>query len=154
MNKVKNSFWIRSMMMQKLVALLILLFGSSTKSEDLTGKVFTFPSDPPTAAKRREFTPVFKKFKAVGFKPFLVYPATLKVEYKGSQLTFKSPIDAENFLQTAEVNPLDAPVDTGNPYQPLDTYANALRAKPSIHSTAPTHGVSETSPAASQFMDM
>ncbi|KAJ8284409.1 hypothetical protein COCON_G00032590 [Conger conger] len=34
-----------SMMMQKLVVLLILLFGSSTKSEDLTGKAFTFPSE-------------------------------------------------------------------------------------------------------------
>ncbi|XP_064177860.1 C-reactive protein-like isoform X2 [Anguilla rostrata] len=45
MNRIsKNISWMNFMVMEKLVVLLLLVTCGSTKSEDLTGKAFTFPS--------------------------------------------------------------------------------------------------------------
>ncbi|MGH0152376.1 UNVERIFIED_CONTAM: hypothetical protein FKN15_029513 [Acipenser sinensis] len=53
-----------------------------------------------TAQKRREFAPIRKQLVAVGLRPFLIYPATLKVVCDGQPILFKSPKAAEDFLSS------------------------------------------------------
>ncbi|ROL43820.1 IgG receptor FcRn large subunit p51 [Anabarilius grahami] len=55
-----------------------------------------------TAKKRMEFNQVRKKMIALGLRPFLVYPAQLKLTHRGQPLIFKTPQEAEKFLDTKE----------------------------------------------------
>ncbi|ROJ30506.1 LINE-1 retrotransposable element ORF1 protein [Anabarilius grahami] len=56
-----------------------------------------------TAKKRMEFNQVRKKMIALlGLRPFLVYPAELKLTHRGQPLIFKTPQEADKFLDTKE----------------------------------------------------
>uniref|UniRef100_A0A9J7ZM48 LINE-1 type transposase domain-containing 1 n=1 Tax=Cyprinus carpio carpio TaxID=630221 RepID=A0A9J7ZM48_CYPCA len=69
-----------------------------------------------TARKRMEFNQVRKKMIALGLRPFLVYPAELKLIHQGQPLIFKTPQEAEKFLDSKEVpgTPLMKPSATHN----------------------------------------
>lgn len=56
-----------------------------------------------TAKKQMEFNQVQKKMIALGLRPFLVYPAELKLTHQGQPLVFKTPQEAEKFLDTKEI---------------------------------------------------
>lgn len=69
-----------------------------------------------TARKRMEFNQVRKKMIALGLRPFLVYPAELKLIHQGQPLIFKTPQEAEKFLDSKEVpgTPLMKPSATAS----------------------------------------
>lgn len=68
------------------------------------------------ARKRMEFNQVRKKMTALGLRPFLVYPAELKLTHRGQSLIFKTPQEAEKFLDSKEipVTPLKKPSATAS----------------------------------------
>ncbi len=60
-----------------------------------------FPDfSPATAIRRKAFGPVLKKMTALGLQPFLIYPAVIKLRYKGEQKSFDSPQKAEDFISS------------------------------------------------------
>uniref|UniRef100_A0A3B1JAP9 L1 transposable element RRM domain-containing protein n=1 Tax=Astyanax mexicanus TaxID=7994 RepID=A0A3B1JAP9_ASTMX len=60
-----------------------------------------FPDfSPVTTAKRKSFSPVMKKMVAMGLQPFLLFPATIKLQHSGKVMMFDSPQKAEDFVQS------------------------------------------------------
>ncbi len=60
-----------------------------------------FPDfSPATTIRRKAFNPVLKKMTALGLKPFLIYPAVIKLRHKGEQKSFDSPQKAEDFVSS------------------------------------------------------
>ncbi len=58
-----------------------------------------FPDfSPATAAKRKSLVPVLRTMTALGFQPFLAYPAVIKLWHGGEQKGFDSLRKAENFV--------------------------------------------------------
>ncbi len=55
------------------------------------------------ARKWMEFNQVRKKMIALGLRPFLVYPAELKLTHRGQSLIFKIPTVADKFLDSKEI---------------------------------------------------
>lgn len=51
-----------------------------------------------TGKKRMAFSDIKKKMTNAGLKPFLTYPAQLKVTFQRQTHVFKSPVEAEKFL--------------------------------------------------------
>lgn len=51
-----------------------------------------------TVKKRMAFNDVKKKMTSAGLKPFLIYPAQLKLTFQHSTYNFKSPEEAERFF--------------------------------------------------------
>ncbi|KAL2086011.1 hypothetical protein ACEWY4_019331 [Coilia grayii] len=50
--------------------------------------------------KRKAFTDVRKRIEALGIQTFLLFPATLKITYRGRQIYCRSQLDAEHFVQS------------------------------------------------------
>lgn len=59
---------------------------------------------------RRMFAPVKKKLQAIGIKRAMLFPVTFSVEYIGSKMRFHSPSDAQNSLNSLEVNSEESPL--------------------------------------------
>ncbi len=60
-----------------------------------------FPDFGPAAAiGRRAFGPVLGRMAALGLRPFLIYPAVIKLRHKGEQRSFDSPQKAEDFISS------------------------------------------------------
>ncbi|MGH0149392.1 UNVERIFIED_CONTAM: hypothetical protein FKN15_025280 [Acipenser sinensis] len=67
--------------------------------------IFLFPDfSTELQNKRKEFNQVKRKLNENGVKYALMYPAKLRVEYKGTKRFFTSPHGAENFVQDMEKN--------------------------------------------------
>ncbi|CAL1593371.1 unnamed protein product [Knipowitschia caucasica] len=54
-----------------------------------------------TSKRRREYNDVRARLRKKGIETFLVYPATLKVKYKGRKMSFETPGQAEEALAAA-----------------------------------------------------
>ncbi len=50
--------------------------------------------------ERKSFNSAMKKAKVTGLEPFLIYPAWMKLQYKGEKKTFDSPQAAEDFINS------------------------------------------------------
>ncbi|KAJ8385438.1 hypothetical protein AAFF_G00188900 [Aldrovandia affinis] len=74
-----------------------------------------------TAKKRMGFSQIRKKMFSLGLQPFLLNPAQLKLTHKGKRLIFKSPQEAEEFLQS-KIPSLEAP-----PSQAVDKGRNVVQ---------------------------
>ncbi|KAL0195104.1 hypothetical protein M9458_008676 [Cirrhinus mrigala] len=61
------------------------------------------------ALKRRSFDSVRRKLADRGLRPFLIYPATLKVKFNGTLHHFKNAEDAGKFLLELDHAPLSTP---------------------------------------------
>ncbi len=60
-----------------------------------------FPDfSPATATRRKAFGPVLEKMTALGLRPFLIYPAVIKLCHRGEQRSFDFPQKAENFVSS------------------------------------------------------
>lgn len=49
--------------------------------------------------EQKDFAPVHKMMTSLGLQPFLLYPAQLKISYRGRTINFRTPHEAEDFLQ-------------------------------------------------------
>ncbi|KTG45528.1 hypothetical protein cypCar_00012668 [Cyprinus carpio] len=65
---------------------------SSTQTKDVKTGV--------TMAKRKNFSPILKKMKALGLQPFLMYPVVIKLWHNGKQMMFDSTKKAEDFISS------------------------------------------------------
>uniref|UniRef100_A0A672QA94 L1 transposable element RRM domain-containing protein n=1 Tax=Sinocyclocheilus grahami TaxID=75366 RepID=A0A672QA94_SINGR len=78
-----------------------------------SSKLLFFPDfSNETALKRRSFDSVRRQFTDKGLRPFLIYPATLKVKFNGTLHHFKNADDAGKFLlesDHASLSTIDAP---------------------------------------------
>lgn len=70
-------------------------------SAPTAGTILFFPDySPATTAKRKSFSSTMKKAKSMGLEPFLIYPARIKLQYKGERKMFDSPQAAEDFINS------------------------------------------------------
>ncbi|KAL7390625.1 hypothetical protein ABVT39_024581, partial [Epinephelus coioides] len=76
-----------------------------------------------TAQRRRKaFDAVRKQLANRGLRPFLRYPATLKVRHNGSLHFFESVADAETFTAMLNRNPRPTSSEIGTPCVSSPTY--------------------------------
>uniref|UniRef100_A0A8C5DHT4 Uncharacterized protein n=1 Tax=Gouania willdenowi TaxID=441366 RepID=A0A8C5DHT4_GOUWI len=77
--------------------------GATPKTTAGSATLLFFPDfSPATTARRKSCSSVLKKAKEMGLKPFLVYPAWIKLQYKGEKRMFDSPQMAEDFLNSLQ----------------------------------------------------
>ncbi|KAK7143490.1 hypothetical protein R3I93_014600 [Phoxinus phoxinus] len=70
-------------------------------SAPTAGTILFFPDySPATTAKRKSFSSIMNKAKGMGLEPFLIYPARIKLQYKGERKMFDSPQAAEDFINS------------------------------------------------------
>ncbi|KAJ8332032.1 hypothetical protein SKAU_G00429860 [Synaphobranchus kaupii] len=72
----------------------------------------------PTTTKRKGFNPAIKDARDMGLQPFLIYPATLKLDHGGKKLTFDCPQKAEDLIRSLK--------SSQQPHRP-ESYASAVR---------------------------
>lgn len=65
-----------------------------------------------TIQRRQEFVGAQRKLHARGISNFLIYPATLRVTYRGKQLTFNTAKEADGFCEDLEVDASNAASET------------------------------------------
>ncbi|KAJ8352211.1 hypothetical protein SKAU_G00236870 [Synaphobranchus kaupii] len=82
----------------------------------------------PTTTKRKGFNPAIKDARDMGLQPFLIYPATLKLDHGGKKLTFDCPQKAEDFIRSLK--------SSQQPHRP-ESYASAVRRDPAKMSAGP-----------------
>ncbi|KAA0717651.1 hypothetical protein E1301_Tti014572 [Triplophysa tibetana] len=82
---------------------------------------------PTTTAKRKSFNPILKKMTAQGLRPFLVYPAALKLQYNGENMMFDLPQKADDFVSSLA--------------QTRKTYAEALQSNGITAATITTFNI-------------
>ncbi|RXN11391.1 LINE-1 type transposase domain-containing 1 [Labeo rohita] len=65
------------------------------------GTTLEFCADysPETAQRRKAFSAVRAKLHQKGAETFLIYPALLRVTYKGQKHSFESPEDADKYIE-------------------------------------------------------
>ncbi len=74
-----------------------------------------FPDfSPATAARRKSFILVLRTMTALGFQPFLAYPAVIKLRRGGEQRSFNSPRKAEDFISSLSQKKTFAAAPQGN----------------------------------------
>ncbi|KAJ8014618.1 hypothetical protein DPEC_G00017510 [Dallia pectoralis] len=68
---------------------------------DGVSTILFFPDySPATTAKRKSFSAAMKKARDMGLEPFLIYPARIKLQYKGEKKMFDSSQAAEDFINS------------------------------------------------------
>ncbi|MGH0133447.1 UNVERIFIED_CONTAM: hypothetical protein FKN15_008459 [Acipenser sinensis] len=67
---------------------------------EVNGRRLSFFADysQPTASKRKAFSEVRARRRREGMESFLIYPAVLRVSYRGEKLSFGSVAEVETFL--------------------------------------------------------
>ncbi|KAJ7992795.1 hypothetical protein DPEC_G00282400 [Dallia pectoralis] len=74
---------------------------STTGSAPTVSTILFFPDySPATTAKRKSFSAAMKKARDMGLEPFLIYPARIKLQYKGEKKMFDSSQAAEDFINS------------------------------------------------------
>ncbi len=69
-------------------------------AQDNVTLLFSPDFSPATTIRSKAFNPVLKKMTALGLQPFLIYPAVIKLQHKGEQMSFDSPQKAEDFISS------------------------------------------------------
>ncbi len=77
-----------------------------------------------TAQRRKAFDAVRKQLANRGLRPFLRYPATLKVRHNGSLHFFESVADAETFMAMLDRSPRSTSSEAGTPRVSLPTVSD------------------------------
>lgn len=89
---------------------------TSSKGQTLTSRLLFFPDySNDTAQRRKAFDAVRKQLANRGLRPFLRYPATLKVRHNGSLHFFESVADAEAFMAMLDQSPRLTSSEAGTP---------------------------------------
>ncbi len=78
----------------------------------------------PTTVKRKGFITAIKDVRTMGLQPFLIYPATLRLDHSRKKLTFKCAEKAEDFIRS-----LKSPQQPHQPVSYASTAWSALATK-------------------------
>jgi len=71
--------------------------------------------------RRKAFDAVRKQLANRGLRPFLRYPASLKVRHNGSLHIFESVADAETFMAMLDQSPHSTSSEAGTPHVSFPT---------------------------------